>query len=88
MTKNCTLHFSLSLSLSLSLHLVEIHLYNAFLAQARYLGSNVEVEIHFDNAFLLQARYLSSNAEVEIFCRSPYSYPLVCLLLRIEVYEV
>ena len=66
----------------------EIHLYNAFLAQARYLGSNVEVGIHFDNAFLLQARYLSSNAEVEIFCRSPYSYPLVCLLLRIEVYRV
>ena len=44
-------------------------LYNAFLAQARYLGSNVEVEINFDNAFLVQARYLSSNVEVKIFCR-------------------
>ena len=83
------LHSALvSFSLSLLLHLVEIHLYNAFLAQARYLGSNVEVEIHFDNAFLLQVRYLSSNLEVEIFCRSPYSYPPVCLLSRIEVYEV
>ena len=86
MTKRVAL--CIGLSLSLSLHLVEIHLYNAFLAQARFLGSNVKVEIHFDNAFLLQAQYLSSNAEVEIFCRSPYSYPLVCLLLRIEVYEV
>ena len=88
MTKKIALCIGFSLSLSLSLHLVEIHLYTAFLAQARYLGSNVEVEIHFDNAFLLQARYLSSNAEVEIFCRSPYSYPLLCLLLRIEVYRV
>ena len=86
MTKRVAL--CIGLSLSLSLHLVEIHLYNAFLAQARYLGSNVEVEIHFDNAFLLQVRYLSSNLEVEIFCRSPYSYPPVCLLSRIEVYEV
>ena len=60
---------SFSLSLSLLLHLVEIHLCSAFLAQARYLGSNVEVEINFDNAFLVQARYLSSNVEVKIFCR-------------------
>ena len=67
MTKRVAL--CIGLSLSLSLYLVEIHLYNAFLAQARYLGSNVEVEINFDNAFLVQARYLSSNVEVKIFCR-------------------
>ena len=62
---------SFFLSLSILLHLVEIHLHNAFLAQARYLGSNVEVDINFDNAFLVQARYLSSNVEVKIFCRPP-----------------
>ena len=35
-------------------------------AQARYLGSNVEVDIHLYNAFVAQARYLGSNVEVEI----------------------
>ena len=65
---------ALCIGLCLSLSLAPSRgdpLYIAFLAQARYLGSNVEVEINFDNAFLVQARYLSSNVEVKIFCRPP-----------------